>query len=83
MKTKCEFCREEVEEPKNLNETYKCSHCGAIYCLELPEDLYLAAAEAAEYFGLESPEQIEAKITRNFDLLDGEEEVCLVFAKPR
>lgn len=78
---KCEFCQGEVEEPKNLNETCKCSHCGAIYCLEFPEDLYLAACEAAEYFGLENPEQVETVTIRNFDFLDGEE-VCLVFARP-
>lgn len=91
VKIKCQFCGGKINAPQNTNmDTQTCPHCGAIYWLELPEDLYLATQEAADHFEVNYSEmfdKIELKTVRNFDQIGEEkkdefmEEVCLVFAR--
>jgi hypothetical protein len=81
-KIKCRFCEREIEEPINIDKSVRKCLCGAIYWLEFADDLWLVPQEAADYFGLNKKiKQTKIEVTRNFDIIDGREEICLVFAR--
>lgn len=57
---KCQFCKNQVENPGSFWDLYTCKSCGAVYSLEFPEDIADIVLDAEE-------EGKEIRVLRNYD----------------